>query len=430
MHSRNRKFLPLLILCVLCSTASGILAQPAEIRFSRDQDLPDFHYDTAIITSPDSGFGRLMCFARIAYDELQFVREADRFRARCEVSIVLLNGKGEQVQGKIQTLEITAQDYDSTNSRSAFSPTQAVFDLAPGKYQLVMSVMDLDSKKTGVKKIPVEIIARRTDVLGLSDLILADRIGTDSTGAPIPVPSVVGNFSAVQDTLFAWFELFAPPTMTSVPLGIRILGLKEEVIRTEIRDQPVAGGRTVCVLPIPKGELKGGRYKLEIRVGEGKTQIKRLKAFTVHWADMPSEATDLDKSIEQLRYIAKGGEIKKMKKLASEEKLKAFLEYWKQRDPTPDTEANELMEEYYRRVEFTNQNFSTFLEGWKSDRGMVYILLGPPSEIERHPFESGSKPYEIWTYYSVNRSVLFVDHTGLGDYRLEGTIWDILNQLQ
>jgi hypothetical protein len=99
-------------------------------------------------------------------------------------------------------------------------------------------------------------------------------------------------------------------------------------------------------------------------------------------------------------------------------------------DPTPETEINELMEEYYRRVDFANQNYSGFQEGWKSDRGMVYILLGAPSEVERHPFESDSRPYEIWTYESINRYFVFVDRTGLGDYRLEGPFWDVLNQVR
>ena len=50
--------------------------------------------------------------------------------------------------------------------------------------------------------------------------------------------------------------------------------------------------------------------------------------------------------------------------------------------------------------------------------GMVYITLGPPSAVERHPFDMGAKPYEIWEYYHINRSFLFVDNSGFGDYRL------------
>jgi hypothetical protein len=69
-------------------------------------------------------------------------------------------------------------------------------------------------------------------------------------------------------------------------------------------------------------------------------------------------------------------------------------------------------------VKFTNDNFSSYREGWKSDRGMVFIILGPPNNIDRHPFEYYSKPYEVWEYYTINRRFVFVDETGFGDYRL------------
>ena len=95
-----------------------------------------------------------------------------------------------------------------------------------------------------------------------------------------------------------------------------------------------------------------------------------------------------------------------------------------------NTEQNEVMEEYYRRVNFTNANFSVFMEGWKTDQGMVYIILGPPSDIDRHPFELDSKPYEIWSYYQFNRQFVFVDQTGFGEYRLVSPFWEILEQLQ
>jgi len=56
--------------------------------------------------------------------------------------------------------------------------------------------------------------------------------------------------------------------------------------------------------------------------------------------------------------------------------------------------------------------------GWRSDRGMVYTILGTPNNIDRHPFEYDSKPYEVWEYYDLNRSFVFLDQTGFGDYRL------------
>lgn len=64
----------------------------------------------------------------------------------------------------------------------------------------------------------------------------------------------------------------------------------------------------------------------------------------------------------------------------------SFIEqFWKRRDPTPDTERNEYREEHYRRIAYTNEHFKTYIPGWKTDRGRVYIMYGPPDEIESHP---------------------------------------------
>ncbi|MDM7925341.1 MAG: GWxTD domain-containing protein [bacterium] len=430
MRMQNRHGRPLLLAGFLFSAACGAMAQPAEIRFSRDEDVPDFHFDTAITASPDSGKSRFNCFVKVAYDELQFVRDGGGYIARFELSAILFNDRGEQVEAKIRSHEVRVPGYDSTNSRSAFAPAQASFDIAPGRYELLLSVMDLDSRKASVKKTPVQISKGRPGDLTVTDIILAERVVADSAGNPSPMASVLGNLSETMDTLFVWFEIHSPPSLASVPIRVRLTDVKGAVVRSDTLSKTLSGGRTVCVLSVGKGDLRGGRYKLDVEVGSGERIVKRSRPLTVHWGDMPGQAADLDKMIEQIRYIAKGSEIKKIKKKQGEDRLEAFREFWRQRDPTPDTEANELEEEYYRRVEFANQNFGTFIDGWKSDRGMVYILLGPPGEVERHPFESGSKPYEIWTYYTFNRSVLFVDHTGMGDYRLEGTIHDLLSRIR
>lgn len=60
--------------------------------------------------------------------------------------------------------------------------------------------------------------------------------------------------------------------------------------------------------------------------------------------------------------------------------------------------------------------------------GMVFILLGSPNNVERHPFDIDSKPYEVWSYYDYNRQVVFLDETGFGDYKLLSNIYDLLQR--
>ena len=145
---------------------------------------------------------------------------------------------------------------------------------------------------------------------------------------------------------------------------------------------------------------------------------------------MPTYASDIETAIEQLKYISSSKELKRIKQARDENKAEQFRAFWEAKDPTPATEKNELMEEYYRRVDYANATFSTFMPGWKTDRGMVYIILGAPSDVDRHPFEIDSKPYEIWSYYTLNRQFVFLDETGFGEYRLITPFWEVLERMR
>ena len=146
-----------------------------------------------------------------------------------------------------------------------------------------------------------------------------------------------------------------------------------------------------------------GDYKLYIQAYDvdSAKQEKALattsRLFTVRWTGLPKSVKDLDVAIDQLIYLAKDKELEHIKDAKTqEEKQKRFLEFWKKRDPNPNTIRNEKMEDYYSRVEYANKHFKHYTEGWRTDMGMVYIIFGTPNNVDRHPFDSDSKQYEVW----------------------------------
>src|ERR1700749_4470639 len=89
---------------------------------------------------------------------------------------------------------------------------------------------------------------------------------------------------------------------------------------------------------------------------------------------------------EDVTYIITDDEKKAWKKLATDEEREQFIEqFWRRRDPDPDTEVNEYLEEHYERVAYANQHFTSGIPGWKTDRGRIYLMYGPPNEKETHP---------------------------------------------
>jgi GWxTD domain-containing protein len=142
----------------------------------------------------------------------------------------------------------------------------------------------------------------------------------------------------------------------------------------------------------------------------------------------------LDKDVT---YIITDEERKAFKKLATDDERERFIEeFWRRRDPDPDTDENEFKEEYYERIAYANEHFSSGIPGWKTDRGRIWIMFGKPDERETHPmggsyerpsYEGGGStttyPFEIWFYRYLagvgsGVEIEFVDPTGSGEYRI------------
>src|SRR5579863_3381388 len=115
---------------------------------------------------------------------------------------------------------------------------------------------------------------------------------------------------------------------------------------------------------------------------------------------------------EDVVWIITDEERAAFRQLSNDEERDNFIEaFWQRRDPTPDTEENEYKEEHYRRIAYANEHFAAGIPGWKSDRGRIYIMYGPPDEIDSHPSggsydrptaEGGGStstyPFEDWRY--------------------------------
>ncbi|MBI3363475.1 MAG: GWxTD domain-containing protein [Ignavibacteriae bacterium] len=149
-------------------------------------------------------------------------------------------------------------------------------------------------------------------------------------------------------------------------------------------------------------------------------QLAAAQFSLTDYASMTDSAVSLE--FAQAKYIATDAEQLQFEKLTDLKAKQLFLaEFWKRRDPEPGTPVNEFKEQYIQRVEYANKNLTIgFRQGWKTDRGRIYILYGPYDEVERFPSSSESLPYEIWHYNSLQGGAIFVfvDRTGMGEYAL------------
>lgn len=140
---------------------------------------------------------------------------------------------------------------------------------------------------------------------------------------------------------------------------------------------------------------------------------------------------------EDVKYIITDEEREAFLKLSNAEERDAFIEqFWLRRDPTPDTPENEYKEEHYRRIAYANEHFASGIPGWRTDRGRIYIVFGPPDEIDSHPSggtyertieegggETSTYPFEDWRYRYIegigNEVIIeFVDQCMCNEYKI------------
>jgi GWxTD domain-containing protein len=138
---------------------------------------------------------------------------------------------------------------------------------------------------------------------------------------------------------------------------------------------------------------------------------------------------------EDVRWIITDQEKKAFLSLSNDEERDAFIEqFWRRRNPNPDSPENEFREEHYRRIAYANEHFAAGKPGWKTDRGHIYIAYGKPDSVESHPSggnyqrpmeegggETSTFPFETWHYRYLegigdNIDLEFVDTCQCGDY--------------
>src|SRR6266545_6814985 len=156
-----------------------------------------------------------------------------------------------------------------------------------------------------------------------------------------------------------------------------------------------------------------------------KSQEEKVKSVYKRWKD------------EDVRWIITDEERKIFDSLKTDDEREQFIEgFWYRRDPDPDTDVNEYREEYYTRIAYANEHYTSGIPGWETDRGRIYIMFGKADQIETHPsggsydrpaWEGGGTtstyPFEIWWYRYIEGvgsdvEIEFVDPSGSGEYHI------------
>lgn len=408
---------------------------------------PEFDLDV-VATRGERG-PQLDVYTAIPYQNLRFLARADGFEASYAVTVQVYrtDARGRPAglaHSRTWERALAVPSYAATQAPDAADRAVQTLAVEPGRYSVQVTVEDGSSRRTFAREAPL-VVRSMDGPVAMSDPMLLEHYDADTGRLE---PNVGAAIATDQEAFTVFYEIYAEaPARLQVtyvvteqnrvqerPSFRALLGLAPRqqaemgtpLALSEMLDVPA--GTTPATLRVPTERFSVGDYVLAVRLeaADGTLVAEAEKPFAVRWLGLEGQISDLDAAIAQLRYIAKDREIRAMRNAPTqEEKLRLFREFWARRDPTPGTRRNERMEEYYYRVAYANQRYSRLRDaGWSTDRGEVFIRFGEPDFIEDHPFNYGTQPYQVWFYNRFGRRFIFVDQTGMGDFRLLVPIWD------
>ncbi len=388
-----------------CTTMIGLLLQCILIS---GIVLPVFHGNIKINADyavyEDTGGLRVMdFFYEIQYLGLTFVRNESGFTARYRMTMEALDRFSRVMAADVWEHEVQAVDYSATVNPDSIISGVVRFFLPSGTASVRVGVYDRLSERQAVSRFIPEGGGRGVHlrlfksgrpnpsrIYGLSDTI-------EIEAEFVPAGNSVGS---AEDSVL-WL----------VKRGSRVFnGVRTGVSRN--------AGRMTAELRLPvtdSGFWGSGIYNAEVRFlsgnGAGETEFEVKLPF--YYDDSSWNAR-----VEQLIYIASQDEIRRLKRTVRVDRQSAWREFWRDKDPNPSTTVNEREQEYFSRIEYCEQNFSRGDLGYRSDRGKIYVLYGPPDQVESRPFEIDRPAEEIWYYYQRNLTFTFVDRFGSGEFVL------------
>ncbi|HOJ04584.1 MAG TPA: GWxTD domain-containing protein [Bacteroidota bacterium] len=429
------------LICLGLLVATGVHAQSSrDLRMNIDISSFRFGKDTSFVEMYYS-------FPRAA---LTYAQEEGLFKGAAIMHTVIRDqdAPGDPVL-KSWRVPVVLQDTVGLDEKTLIG--RVMFLLDPGRYKF--AVIGRDETNPAVMdsvELSYEVRAFTGKSVQFSDIELAssiqraeedpDNIFYKNTLEVIPNPSLL--YGKQLPSLLYYAELYNVDEEHFI--------VKNEVVssygKTMLSGARKRSGKHASRVEVGSmniGSLPSGVYTLIVSCGDttGKMKVTQSKPFYVYNPDIPLDTVaavafadmvaaefasmgegDLDEQFAMAAYIASSDERGIWKSLSGSESKRKFLtKFWRDRDPDAVTPNNELFEEYRRRIALCNEQFRTaYRKGWRSDRGRVYVLYGPPDYIERRSNESDMKPHEIWRYDNIEGGVdfIFVDRGGFNDYEL------------
>ncbi len=412
----------LVSILLVCLTSASLSRQPLSV------DVVTF--------KAESGNTLVEVFLKLSTDSLGTISTPEGKRIVVAFSVTVEDSSGVAQLSDRWERQLTEPPRADHEGQVYFIDSSTL-ELPPGQYTLLVSAEDRATHRVHQVRKTRLVPSYNAPGLQVSDILLSGTITkADTEGQFVrsgykitPNPDRI--FGARSRTFFVYQEIYHLSSGAGLQDSLSVsYRLKDEFGR-EVRSYAPSGGRRtgdtmVNVAGLSIAGLSPGRYVLEIGVQDKRSGLRtssRIGFEVVPPRSLQIEEElsmeDIQKSLDLLLHLASSRERSLLESLDEQGKKNFVRRFWMDRDTDHSTPGNPYRVEMIRRYDYASEHFSGHSPGWLSDRGRVYIIYGPPREIQRNVSNPGTRDYEIWIYALEGETeFVFVDEHGYGEYRL------------
>lgn len=396
--------------------------------YSYSDDNLYFSFDYSVFKTEEQK-SILEIYYSINQKTLTYAKKDNQFEAAAKISIIIKENSSDKIiySKLFKTPSVVSDTSDAILNQKIVG--QLNFVISDGSYKMEIVGSDFnDSAKIDFYNENFIVNNYTSSDLKISDIELSDNITKSDNSSSIfykntleVIPNPSGLFGMNLNELNYYYEVYGltPENISEDYIAnFSIINLNKEALISINKPYKRKSESKADFGKIIIDSLQRGSYILKISIIDSLKNVnisseKKFYVFNnmiVNKVDkqdnflkseyITATEEDIDKEFEYAKYIMTDKEIGNYEKLNKlSDKKKYMYAFWKAKDVNPSTLVVEDKIDYLKRVAEANLKFKeAYREGWKTDRGRIFIVYGSPNDIERFPFEQENKSYEVWSY--------------------------------
>lgn len=367
---------------------------------------------------------------QIPYSNLWFLAHNGGYFAEVDLQVEVVEGDSVIFSRSVRDNIGISNKNDSRSTKSYLN--RLSFSLNNKPYFFRINAKDLNSRKTASWFLETEPL----DSLDLlSDLELSSFVRPDSSSYLDKFhrgdylyqtqPSLIFDKTESED-LSIYFETY-PPDEYIGESGMLVMTVEKDsvIVFDQFLDYVPNSGSEGLTLKIPLENLGPGKYtgSVEFQLGDLDQEREFIFFVTEPKQDLFFVFPNPEDDFQLLKYFTGATSTADWKGYDDATKRRYLTQSWKSLALAGNMNTQAMLDQIRARVDYANDYFSHFEQGWTSDMGRIHIRQGKPDEIEKGTSSDEArfvrKDYQIWKYQGRFRAVyLFLDMQMNGNYRL------------